>query len=257
MWHNLQDEFSKAAVDSTKAAPQGVIDGCGRFNIYRNNIAVSLSGALGETFPVVKQLVGEAFFVAMARDYVQKNQPASPVLSEYGSTFSDFIETFLPAKELPYLSDVARLERNWLDAYHAQDHMPLNIDVLASVPDAEMEGLTLTFHPSVRLIESGFPVVSIWQAHQQKGDADLSDLPADGECALIIRPAMNVIIVPLSKSAHDFFRMLIAGGTLGEACDRLAGNDAFDPPAHLAQLFQAGAVIALNHSGTNGEGTAP
>lgn len=252
MWHDTLNRFDAALGDSELPVPDGIIGAHNRFDVYRNNIAVSLSDALAETFPVVRRLVGDEFFTAMAQVYVQKNRPASPVLFEYGSTFGDFIETFKPAQTLPYLADVARLERAWLDAYHAEDQTPLDVHVLASVPDAEMDGLTLTLHPSLRLMTSAFPVVSIWQSHQLDSAPDLSVLSNAPEHALIVRPEWGVCVMPLSEAAFSFIRRLAAGQSLRNICEDLANHDGFDPSEHLAQLFQAGAVVALNHSGING-----
>ena len=38
-----------------------------RFAVYRNNVTVSLTEALAQRFPVIKRLVGEEFFAALAR----------------------------------------------------------------------------------------------------------------------------------------------------------------------------------------------
>ena len=42
-----------------------------RFDVYRNNVTVSLIEAMEAAFPVVAQLVGKAFFTAMAREFVR------------------------------------------------------------------------------------------------------------------------------------------------------------------------------------------
>ena len=65
-----------------------------RFNVYRNNVYVSLIDALAEIFPVSQTLVGDEFFRAMAREYLQENLPKTPIIGEYGATFSGFIRAF-------------------------------------------------------------------------------------------------------------------------------------------------------------------
>jgi hypothetical protein len=47
----------------------------------------------------------------MARSYVALAPPSSPIMLDYGAGFPDFIGAFEPAKCLPYLQDVARIER--------------------------------------------------------------------------------------------------------------------------------------------------
>jgi len=249
MWLNTLNRFDAALADVNAPVPDGINGDDGRFNVYRNNVAVGLSNALAETFPVVKHLVGEEFFAAMGQIYVRENRPASPVLFEYGSTFPDFIETFEPAQSISYLADVARLERAWLDAYHSADARPLGIDVLASVSENHIEGLRFELHPGACLIRSDHPIVSIWNAHQITGAPDLSTLQWQGEQALIVRPELDVQIIRLDPTTFDFYTGLAAGGALGRVCDALGNETGFDPSAALAGLFNAGAVVALTESG--------
>ena len=49
-----------------------------RFGVYRNNVYASLIDVLAGRFPVVARLVGEEFFRAMARAYVEQSRRARP-----------------------------------------------------------------------------------------------------------------------------------------------------------------------------------
>jgi len=248
MWLEQSKDIAAALIDPTRFVPNGINNVRGHFDVYRNNVAGSLTRALGETFPIVKRLVGDDFFAAMAGVYVRDNMPVSPLLFEYGATFADFIDGFEPAGELPYLSDVARLERLWLDAYHAADAVPLKIDALAAIAEDELDDLTLTLHPAAFLFRSVYPVLSIWQAHQRTDTPDLSALSWQPEQMLIVRPVLDVAIVRLDAAAYAFVAGLAAGRSLGNVCCSLVDIADVDPPAHLAQLFQAGAVQALDRS---------
>jgi hypothetical protein len=248
MWLEQSKDIAAALTDPARLVPYGINNERDRFDVYRNNVAGSLKRALGETFPVVKRLVGDDFFSAMAGVYVRDNIPASPLLFEYGATFADFIDGFEPAGELPYLSDVARLERLWLDAYHAADAVPLKIDALAAIAEDELDDLTLTLHPAAFLFRSAYPVLSIWQAHQRADAPDLSALSWQPERMLIVRPALDVALVRLDAAAYAFVAGLAAGQSLGNVCGSLVDIADVDPPVHLAQLFQAGAVQALDRS---------
>ena len=68
-----------------------------RFGVYRNNVYSSLIDVLQARFPVVSRLVGEEFFRAMARVYVEQEPPRSAVLLRYGASFPDFVASFAPA----------------------------------------------------------------------------------------------------------------------------------------------------------------
>ena len=112
---SLHDDFAEALLAPDLACPDGLFssngaDPASRFVVYRNNVHSSLINALATAYPVTLQLVGDEFFRAMAGIFVQAYPPASPLISEYGSTFADFIQGFEPAASVPYLADVARLD---------------------------------------------------------------------------------------------------------------------------------------------------
>src|SRR5258708_29310981 len=105
-----------------------------RYNVYRNNVTVSLIDALAAVFPATQRITGAAFFRAMARFHIRATPPRSPLLFEYGRDFPRFIETYEYAQPMPWLADVARVARAWLDAYHAADADPLSAATLGSFP---------------------------------------------------------------------------------------------------------------------------
>ena len=104
-----------------------------RYNVYRNNVTVSLIDALAAVFPATMRITGVDFFRAMARFHVRATPPTSPLLFEYGRDFPDFIAGYEYAEAMPWLADVARIERAWLDAYHAADRAPLTPEALAAI----------------------------------------------------------------------------------------------------------------------------
>src|ERR1700748_496895 len=118
--------FATGLTDPTCPTPGGVVGPRGkgavkRYNVYRNNVTVSLIGALASIYPAVQRITGADFFRAMARFHIRATQPTSPLLFEYGRDFPAFIEHYEYAQSMPWLADVARIERAWLDAYHAGD----------------------------------------------------------------------------------------------------------------------------------------
>lgn len=242
MWHDIQAAFSASIADAELSTPHGVVATTERFSIYRNNVAVSLNEALGQTFPVVKILVGEEFFAGMAQIYVQQNKPTSPLLMEYGDTFGAFIAAFPPAASIPYLADIARLEYAWLCAYHAANAEPAAIDILSAIPENALDTITFKLHPSLHLMTSDWPVASIWQVHQESAAPDLSSLKATPEYIMIVRPELDVQVSSVSEASHAFADALRGGMTLGAVCTALEDIDGFDPSQHLTELFLAGAI---------------
>ncbi len=250
MWRDTLHMFGNALTARNAAVPPGVIGSAARFDVYRNNVAWGLMNALAEAYPVVLKLTGQEFFDTLAHAYTQKNRPASPVLHEYGADFGDFIETFDAAQSLPFLADIARLERYWLEAYHAADHSWLHLSLLSAVPEKDIDHLRLGLHPSLRLFRSRYPAVSIWQAHQATEFPDLSTIASEPEQAVIVRPALDVHVHPVAREALDFYSALAKGIALGEACAAVRDTDEGDPSAWLADLFAMGAVSRLDQPET-------
>src|SRR6202047_5248370 len=92
-------------------------------------------------------------------------RPTSPLLFEYGRDFPDFIDSYEYAKPTLWLADVARIERAWLDAYHAANADPLMPQVLASIPPERLADTILITHPATRIVRSRFPAGTLFTAN--------------------------------------------------------------------------------------------
>ncbi|MFT7145371.1 MAG: hypothetical protein ACJASZ_000237, partial [Yoonia sp.] len=154
-----QAAFQAAILDPAAAVPDGVINPDGapakkRFDVYRNNVAVSLSDALEAAFPVVRKLVGDDFFRAMAGVYLRKHPPKSPLMMFYGDAMPQFLERFSPAKSIPYLPDIARLELALCHAYHAADATPVDAQALAALTPEALMGAKLRIAPATQTVTS-------------------------------------------------------------------------------------------------------
>jgi hypothetical protein len=247
------EAFADALVDPARAPPAGTRGREGgadhrRFAVYRNNIAVSLIGAIEARYPVTRRLVGEEFFRAMTRGFVAHNKPSSPVILHYGAGFPDFIAAFESARDLAYLPDVARIENAWIEAYHAAEDETLDLEALAAVDAASIDGLKLIFHPAARLLRSDHPAASIWAAHQGTGEV-APPRRWRSEETLVTRPEADVRLRLLPAGGYRFARALQDRATLGEAHESAARIEGFDPGAHLIGLIEAGAISRLEIEG--------
>lgn len=249
-----QAGFAAALLDPDMPCPSVLCtcdggDPDSRFAVYRNNVVSSLVDALVDTFPVVQALVGPEFFRAMAAVFVRRSPPASRVLAFYGHEFPDFIASFEPARSVPYLADVARLEMARVQAYHAADADAVDPGFVGAVLAAgvDVEHLRLEFHPSVHVVASTYAVVSVWAAHQVDGDVDLAPVDIDQpEAALVCRVSLDAAVVPLAPGAARFIGILKSGGGLGDAAAvALAGMPELDVSTTLGMLFAHGAVTAI------------
>jgi hypothetical protein len=217
-----QAEFADALL-ATDAAPAWLAPAdAARFPVYRNNVFHGLTEALGEAYPAVRRLVGDDFFRAMAARFVQVAPPRARSLVLYGDGFAAFTADFPPAAGLPYLPDVARLERAWLESLHAADAAPLDPTALALLGES-LASARFVAHPATRLVESLFPIVSIWQASRddtRAGPIDIVDRP---EAALVCRARDTVTVRALAAAPAAFAAGLLSGQD-GATAATAAGN---------------------------------
>ncbi|MGY4304637.1 hypothetical protein ACVIJ6_001880 [Bradyrhizobium sp. USDA 4369] len=243
-------EFAAALLSPQRPTPATVTAPRGkaahrRFNVYRNNVMVSLIEALAATFPAVQRITGVDFFRAMARAHIRETPPTSPLLFAYGRDFPAFIARYEHAAAMPFLIDVARIERAWLDAYHAADAAPLDAAALAQIPPERLADVRFSAHPATAIVCSDFAAVTIFAANRSDAPVPRIDgsVPEDG---LITRPELDIVVRQLPPGGAAFAGRLIGGRTLGAAAE--AAFDAapdFDLATNLAGLLEAGAFTDI------------
>lgn len=218
-----------------------------RFSVYRNTMRSTLVDSLAATYPVNQRLVGEAFFRAMALAYVEAHPPRSRIMLDYGDQFAAFIDAFPPARSVPYLGDVARLEWARTRAYHAADATPVGAEAFASVPARRWGRVAMAPHPSVRIVRSVFPILAIWRANSEGETGGSIDMNKGGDDVLVTRPVLDVRLRKLPPGGAAFITALENGQTVLEAADiAISESASFDLPRNIGGLIEAGVVAALN-----------
>jgi hypothetical protein len=233
-----QAAFTAALLAQDSTLPPGLAAGTPphRFEVYRRNVQAGLARALAARFPVVQALVGEAFFMAMAREFATHHPPASPVLIEFGHALPDFLRGFAPAASVPYLADVAALETARTDAWHAPE---LPMADPADLQGDDLAELRLMLQPSLRLVRSPHPVLSIWQRHADSGVA-VAWAP---QSVAVFRQGRGVVQEAVAPDMAAFLGGLLAGAAIGTAFHLAVGTGPdFDATAAFAWLLTHGLI---------------
>ncbi len=192
-------------------------DAPARVGIYRNNVQHSLSAALADLYPVTRRLIGEQCFRSAAVAYVRKNPPEHAAMVFYGESFIDFIAGYPACSQLEYLADTARLEWCCHLARNAGDAGILDPSRLTDIPDEKLGRLRLVPHPSVRLMESRWPVDDI-QLENLKEDVGIIDLAASAPRHLLIwRDELEVRVIALTGNCYRLLAALSRGQPLDAA----------------------------------------
>ncbi|MDX8348247.1 DNA-binding domain-containing protein [Cognatiyoonia sp. IB215446] len=240
-----QATFKDTILDPQAPVPAGLINPDGqtaskRFDVYRNNVAVSLSDALETAFPVVRKLVGDQFFRAMAGVYLRKHPPKSPLMMFYGEAMPQFLTRFEPAKSVPYLPDIAKVELALRHAYHAADVASIDGQTLAALaPDALMSA-KLRIAPAVHTITSQFPIHAIYRANTE---TDAPKPVMQAEAVLVTRADFDPQLHLINAAAAECITALQGGKPLGQAMAMT--DDTLDLGTVLGLLLVQGAVAEI------------
>ena len=251
----FQDEFASALL--VASMPGNASSRLARlmaqpgFAVYRNTVLKSCIDALQLNYPAVARLVGEDRFRAAAAVYARSNPPRQPMLHDYGHDFAVFLARFDPAHDLPWLANVARLDRLWTESHLAQDEAPVAAASVACLAPANLAHLALLPHPAARWAWfDHHPVVTLWQRNRNSATPPIAapEVPPEGgergEGVLITRPLGHVEWTALHQSGCAFLDAFRRGSTLeGAAAAAMAVDPQVDLADLMAKTLAAGALI--------------
>jgi Putative DNA-binding domain len=246
----FQDDFARALLAAPGGAPFAAIFEQPGFAVYRNTVIKSCVDALQANYPAVARLTGDAWFHAAAATYARETPPDDPSMLKYGASFPAFLLRFEPARDMPWLAGVARLDRLWMEAHTARDDTVLDPATIATLPAKKLAGAVLYPHAAARWAWfADAPVVSMWSRNRFGDFAD--DEPWaptwKAEGALLTRAQGHVEWIALNAAAFAFLEQCASGGTLAQAAQaaQAAQHDA-DFQQLMATLLRAGAFSRLS-----------
>jgi hypothetical protein len=223
-----------------------------RIAIYRNAIFANYRRALSATYPVVRRLIGAPMFDDIVFAFVRAHPSTCGDLNVYGDALHRFLSAYAPLSDRPYLADVARLEWAVDEASRASDCSRAADAVLAAmsaVAPERLPALRLTLDPSCRLLTSAYPILRIWNDHQD--DTSTPDVVIDGraDAVLVRRDPQGVVLERIAAGEHAWLDVLAAGGTLEAAIDAAQSADStFDLAMALRAHVGAGTIIGVSVS---------
>ena len=187
-------------------------------SVYRNTIAKGRADALAAQFPTVERVVGAAWLAAAANAHGAEHPPRTASLLSYGGDFADWLSQFPPAADMPFLSELARLDYLWSESHLAADAEPLQPDALAGMTPEAFGHHALTLHPATRFAGFGDSTPDLWRALQPPSEApealELGDAP---QGLLITRPALETTTTVIGSGELAFLQACEAGHSLADA----------------------------------------
>jgi hypothetical protein len=164
-------------------------------------------------------------------------------LNLFGRHFAQFLDSFPHVASYPHFPDLARLEWALHRALHGADAPGISAAELAALSAAEFETLPLTLHPACHLLQSEWPTLALWQAHQIDG-APLPLMVRAPGWALVVRPLWQPRVLALTEAGHAALSALERGKHFGAALDAAFDVDPdFDVASHLQQWIAQAVLV--------------
>lgn len=220
---NLQADFIDA-VFSDHSFTQATVKPASHLRIYRNNIYSGMIMALCDTYPLIKQLLGENFFALAAKDYIDRYPSRSPDLNEYGEYFHHFIAEFDHAKDFVYLSEVAKFEWACHEILAAGEHALFDLNILRQTSPDDYGNLHFSFHPACRIVRFKYPILDIVDLckHERKDNVDLDQ---GGVNLILYRYEKSIKMLDVDDAEYIFLYTLLCNMPFADAVDEALSID--------------------------------
>lgn len=164
----------QALLDALMAwPPQGAIKNLANYAVdtrarglkaYQSNAHALAQRALEGAYPVLARMLGDESFAALARAFWHAHPPQCGDVARWGQALAEFVDGDPQLTGEPFLGDVARCEWALHRAAFVADSVaePATLSLLATEDPATV---ALELAAGTAVLQSVWPVVSLWQAH--------------------------------------------------------------------------------------------
>jgi len=174
------------------APPAGTVED--RWHVYAHGYLARLTEALALEFPAVRRILGEAAFGVLVERFVAEFPPGALDLARAGDLLPLYLGSDSFGRQLPFLPDLARLERRIAEAFVARDAELWRLDDLRRLDPEEVARLPLSVAPGAAVVRSPFPLYDLWMCREEEDDAAVSvELEERPALVLVSRPDLLVV----------------------------------------------------------------
>ncbi|HSB36664.1 MAG TPA: DNA-binding domain-containing protein [Thermoanaerobaculia bacterium] len=211
-----------------------------RWHVYAHGYLGRLTEALEADYPAVRRILGAGAFAALSGRYVRAFPPRSFDLGRAGDRLPEHLMLDPVSAGLPFLPDLARLERLVAEAFVAADAEPLAWESLAGEDPEEVAHVPLVLVPGTAVLWSRWPVLAIWQTRRLADEDVAVDLAGRPQSVLVFRRETAVSCSELTAPETEFAEAASEGGlTLSMLAARLASGGGAREIALLLAAFRS------------------
>lgn len=237
-----QAQFIATLQQGPSAFPDGLFSGSVERAIlglktHANTISHARLVALEDSFPKLRELLGDAAFNAISREYIETPAILICAPHQLGAQFADFLHLRDHSEQAV---DLAKIEWAWLQSYHSEDEVALTMSDIAALDEPTLLALPIKQHPALRLVGLSAPLAP------QLDEWVQTDLFAPIEAAsalLICRPDAAVIMRPINAQMAAITSAITEISQMGNLL--AFALETYDEASALPSIFgliQAGAI---------------
>ncbi|MGE3600630.1 MAG: putative DNA-binding domain-containing protein [Dehalococcoidia bacterium] len=210
-----------------------------RLGIYENAFVARLVEALADTYPALRNAVGESEFAELVRTFAKQSPPVHFSIRYFGSDLASFIATAFPGVKAKVLSDLARWEWALSEAFDAADAVALTKADLERIEPAQWAGLQFRLSPSLRRVCLRSNAVQWWRAASQQAARPTrwrSAMPVEWA---LWRSQLKTYFRSLPNDEAWALKAVAGGQPFASMCEGLVQfAGAVDAPTRAATLLQ-------------------
>lgn len=218
-----------------------------QFEIYREQFFLRHVDVLGEDFRSLAYVLGDDGFGALTTAYLRAFPPCSFSLRDLGKDLARFVGRAHPWADDALLSDLARVEWAFVEAFDAPAGPALALEDVTLVPEDAWPSARIVLQPPLRRLALRHAALD-YRLAIRRGEAVTSRPEARASFAAVFRRSGALECIDLDAEAYALLEALAEGTALGEACERVASacgatEDAFQ--ARVGAWFQQWTALGI------------
>jgi Putative DNA-binding domain len=198
-----------------------------RLEIYANAYFYRLRDIFQEDFSCLHAVLGETAFHNLITGYLIEFPPSDPSVLGAGRNLARYVESKVPPvssviSHLPFVADLARLERACIEVFHGADARPLEQESLRNLTAEAWPVLRVRLHPAAQILDVDWRVDRLMTAIN---DGRQWELPEPESATLLVwRKEWQVRYRALETGERAALKTAAGGVDFASMCAAFAGQ---------------------------------
>jgi hypothetical protein len=141
-----------------------------RLDVYADMYFYRLLEVLKEDYPATLAVLGDANFHNLITDYLVEHRPSEPSVRGAGKFLPDFLREHQLRAEVPFLADLAKLERAITDIFCAADTSLLEASAMNALQPEQWGAVKMRRIPASAILRAQWRVAGVLRAVEEKRD---------------------------------------------------------------------------------------